>query len=139
MALACFAKFSIVKAAIDYRKNKGYTNFDSRLRKITISIFHIQLILGVTLYFISPLVQFFFNDMTEGIHSREIRFFAMEHSLMMFISIIIVTVGAVKIKRKKTSVLKHKATLVWFSVALVIILLNIPWEFSPLVNRPSFR
>jgi len=131
--------FSIAKAIVDYRNNKNYSSFDEFVRKVTVSIFHLQLILGFTLYFISPLVALFFSNMSEGIHLREIRFFAMEHSLMMFISIIIVTIGAVKIKHKKTSKSKYKSTFIWFSIALLIILLNIPWEFSPLVNRPSFR
>ena len=77
--------------------------------------------------------------MSKGIQLREVRFFAMEHSLMMFVSIVIVTIGVVKVKHKKTSKQKHKTTLIWFIIALFIILLNIPWEFSPLLNRPSFR
>jgi len=131
--------FSIIKALLSYKKNNEYTHLDALLRKVTVSLFHIQLILGFVIYFLSPIVSLFFNNMSEGIHLREVRFFAMEHSLMMFVSIVIVTIGAVKVKHKNTSKQKHKATLIWFIIALFIILLNIPWEFSPLVNRPSFR
>jgi hypothetical protein len=131
--------FIIMKSLIAYKKNKNYSNMDSLIRKLTISIAHIQLILGFTIYFVSPFVKLFFKDMSVGLHLREVRFFAIEHSLMMLISIVLVTIGAVKIKRKKTSQLKHKTTYIWFGIALLIILLNIPWEFSPLVNRSSFR
>jgi len=122
-----------------FRRNNPYSNFDVLIRKITISICYIQLILGFSLYFISPLVTLFFSNISDGIHLREILFFAMEHSLMMFISITLITIGTVKVKRKNNDQQKHKTILIWFSISLLIILLNIPWEFSPLVNRPSFR
>ena len=131
--------FSILKAIYGFRKRSEYSNFDGVIRKITISIIHIQLILGFIIYFISPFVSTFFSNVSDGLHLREVRFFAIEHSLMMFVSIVLITIGAVKVKRKSSSLLKNKATIVWFSIALLIILLNIPWEFSPLVNRPSFR
>lgn len=131
--------FSILKAFYGFRKRSEYSNFDGVIRKITISIIHIQLILGFIIYFISPFVTTFFSNVSDGLHLREVRFFAIEHSLMMFVSIVLITIGAVKVKRKSSSLLKNKATIVWFSIALLIILLNIPWEFSPLVNRPSFR
>ena len=105
--------FSCIKSGIDFRKNHGYSAVDELVRKVTVSIIHVQLLLGFTIYFISPLVAFFFKNVNEGLHLREIRFFAIEHSLMMVVSIVIVTIGAVKIKRKETSKLKHKATLIW--------------------------
>jgi hypothetical protein len=131
--------FCIIKSFIDFRKGNVYSNFDGLLRKITISIVHIQLILGVLLYTVSPFVKFFFMDISSGLHLREVRFFAIEHSLMMGVSIVLITIGAVKTKRKTDDNQKHRTTLIWFGIALLIILLNIPWEFSPLVNRPSFR
>jgi cbb3-type cytochrome oxidase subunit 3 len=29
--------------------------------------------------------------------------------------------------------------LVWFTIALIIIFIAIPWPFSPFANRPYFR
>jgi len=131
--------FSISKSVIGFRRNNPYSNFDGLVRKVTVSITHIQLILGFILYGISPFIKLFFNDVSTGLHLREVRFFSIEHSLMMLISITLITIGAVKVKHKNKDSQKHKTIVIWFSIALLIILLNIPWEFSPLVNRPSFR
>jgi len=131
--------FCITKSIIQLRRDNPYSNFDVLVRKVTISITHIQLILGFILYGISPFIKLFFNDISAGLHLREVRFFSIEHSLMMLVSIVLITIGAVKVKRKNNDSQKHKTILIWFSIALLIILLNIPWEFSPLVNRPSFR
>jgi len=129
----------VLKSIIGYKSNSDYNSKDATLRKVTVSILHIQFILGSIIYSFSPLVKTFFKNISENIHEREIRFFAIEHSLMMLIAIVIVTIGAVKVKKQPDIKLQHKTTYVWFSIALIIILLNIPWEFSPLVNRPSFR
>ena len=129
----------VIKSIIGYKSDSIYNSKDGILRKIVISILHIQFILGSIIYSFSPLVKTFFKNISENIHEREIRFFAIEHSLMMLVAIVIVTIGAVKVKKQSDSKLKYQTTYVWFGIALIIILLNIPWEFSPLVNRPSFR
>jgi len=34
---------------------------------------------------------------------------------------------------------KFKIMLLWYGIALIIILIAIPWPFSPLANRPYLR
>jgi formate/nitrite transporter FocA (FNT family) len=87
----------------------------------------------------SPIVQYFFDHFKEAIHDRQIRFFGMEHITVMFISIIIITLGSIKAKKQTTDVLKFKTMAIWFTIALILIISSIPWAFSPLVSRPYFR
>jgi len=47
--------------------------------------------------------------------------------------------GFYKFGKLKTDLTKHKTILIWFLLALFIIVLNIPWPFSPLVSRPYLR
>ncbi|WP_255501623.1 hypothetical protein [Olivibacter sp. SDN3] len=103
------------------------------------TIVHIQLLFGLGLYVISPLVNYFLHHFKEAVHLREIRFFGMEHSLMMLIAVVVITIGSAKAKRKPTAVEKYKTMAIWFTVGLFIILTSIPWSFSPLTSRPSFR
>jgi uncharacterized membrane protein len=84
-------------------------------------------------------VDYFLHHFNAAVHQREIRFFGMEHSLMMFIAIIIITIGSAKAKRKATDTEKFRIMTIWFAVALFIILTSIPWAFSPLTSRPHFR
>ena len=129
----------LIRSFYALKINAYYTVYDKVIREITITILHIQMLLGLWLYFISPFVNQFFSNMSDGIHIREERFFSIEHSLMMIIAVVIATIGASKSKRRIDPKKKHKTIVTWFTLALFIILLNIPWEFSPLVNRPSFR
>lgn len=118
---------------------KEFSRIDNAIRHWTATIAHIQLLLGIWLYCISPVINYFLQYYKDAVHQRDTRFFGMEHSVMMLMAIIIITIGSAKAKRKITSHEKFKTMAVWFTIALLIILLSIPWPFSPLAHRPYFR
>ncbi len=119
--------------------HKPFTVFENRVRHNTATIAHIQLILGVWLYLISPITTFFIHHFADAVHIREIRFFGIEHSSTMLIAVLLITVGSALAKRKKSDRDKFKTIAIWFTIALLLILAAIPWEFSPLVSRPYLR
>jgi hypothetical protein len=57
----------------------------------------------------------------------------------MLIAIVLITIGSAVAKLKTVQENKFKTMLIWFSIALVIIFIAIPWPFSPLANRPYLR
>jgi cytochrome b561 len=119
--------------------NKPFSRFDNSVRQWTATITHIQLVLGICLYFVSPIINYFLHNFKEAVHQREVRFFGMEHNLMMLIAIIIITIGSAKAKRKLTDKEKFKTMAIWYTIGLLVILSSIPWSFSPLAARPNFR
>ncbi len=131
--------YAIYRFIRGYRLKVHFSSLDNTVRRATVAIAHIQLVLGVCLYFISPIIAYFLANLGESLSLREIRFFGMEHSLMMFLAIVCISIGSIKAKRESIDGKKFKIIATWFTVGLLIILLNIPWEFSPLVSRPSFR
>src|SRR5688572_1496802 len=120
-------------------KKSSYTNFDDRIRHTTATILHIQFVIGLWLYFVSPIVDYFLKNFQGAIHQRDVRFFAMEHSTMMFIAVIVISIGSSMAKRRQTDQKKFKTIAIWFTIGLIIILLSIPWGFSPFTSRPYFR
>lgn len=130
---------AIVRAYSGWLGNKPFSKMDNTVRMVAVTTAHIQLVIGISLYFISPVVRYFLNYFKEAVHQREIRFFGMEHITMMVIAIIILTIGSVKTKRKTIDQQKFKTMAIWFTIALLIIFLSIPWHFSPLTSRPYFR
>jgi NADH:ubiquinone oxidoreductase subunit 2 (subunit N) len=119
--------------------NEPFSKADNKIRHWTATIAHIQLCVGFWLYFISPIIDYFLHHFSEAVHQREIRFFGMEHNLMMLMAIIIITIGSAKAKRKPTDKEKFKTMALFYTVGLFIILISIPWSFSPIANRPLFR
>lgn len=118
---------------------KPWLKFDDTIRHFAATMAHIQFVLGVTLYFISPIVNYFLHNFSTAVHERSIRFFGMEHVTMMLIGIGIISTVSAKAKKKPTDLQKFKYLAIWYTIALLIILSSIPWSFSPLISRPSFR
>lgn len=119
--------------------NLAFTAWTNRIRHWTATIAHIQLILGVILYTKSPIVHYFWTDLKTAIQQFEITFFGLLHSLLMFLSIILITIGSALAKRQETDGEKYRVMRNWFVFAFIILCLAIPWPFSPLVTRPYYR
>ena len=130
---------ALVYAYRGWFTNQPFTKFDNTIRNIATSFAHIQILLGLCLYYVSPITTYFLNYFKEAVHQREIRFFGMEHSSVMFIALILITIGSSKAKRHPLDKQKFTIMAVWFTIGLLLILSSIPWAFSPLVSRPYFR
>jgi len=85
---------------------------------LLLSFTHIQFILGLVLYFMSGKLASIGESMKDG----ALRFWALEHGLLMIIAIVLITIGRVKSKKAATDVLKHKKGVIFYSVAFLIIL-----------------
>lgn len=128
-----------------YRSYRGYyseSNFsktDNAIRHWTATIAHIQLMIGMTLYFQSPIVKYFFANFATAVKDFDLLFFGFIHSIFMFVAIVLITIGSAIAKRKETDPEKFKAIMRWFTMALLIIIVAVPWPFSPLAQRPYLR
>jgi hypothetical protein len=58
-----------------------------------------------------------------------LRFFAIEHTLGMLIAIIMVHIGYSYAKKNMSDLIKHRRTILFYSLALLIMLISIPWPF----------
>ncbi|TJZ62736.1 hypothetical protein FAZ15_00015 [Sphingobacterium olei] len=128
-----------------YRAYKGYfstsafSKLDNAIRHWTATIAHIQLMIGMILYFQSPLVKYFLANFKTAAQDFNMLFFGLIHSSLMLISIVLITIGSAVAKRKETDKAKFKTMMIWFTIALVIIFIAIPWPFSPFSSRPYMR
>jgi len=130
---------TIFKGFSGWSGSKTYTKGDDKLRLFSVLSVHIQLIIGIVLYFISPITKMFMNNFSDAVKDSSIRFFGMEHSIMMIIAVVLITIGSAKAKRKIEDKKKFRTLAIWFTIALLIMLASIPWEFSPMASRPNFR
>ncbi|SDF91873.1 hypothetical protein SAMN05421827_102113 [Pedobacter terrae] len=131
--------YSIYLSARGYCQGWQFSVDHDRIRHWTATIAHIQLVLGILLYTKSITVKAYFSGLVDSAARMESLFFGIIHISSMLIAIVLITIGSAKAKRKKESNEKFKTMLIWFSIALLIIILAIPWPFSPLANRPLIR
>ena len=131
--------FGIYRAYSGWLQNKTFTPFENSVRHITATVVHIQFLIGLWLYFVSPVVDYFLSNFKSAVHQRDIRFFGMEHVTMMTIAVVMITMVSMSAKRKANDRAKFKTIAIWYTIGLVIIFLSIPWKFSPFTSRPYYR
>jgi hypothetical protein len=119
----------LVKSYIGWFGNKNYLKSDNTMSIILVAIFHIQLILGLLLYFFySPLVKSAFQDFGLAMQDSQLRYWAVEHIFIMILSIVIAQFGRIRIKKVHQAVGKHRNAAIYFSMAYILILSRIPWD-----------
>lgn len=131
--------YSVFSAFRGYFLRLKFSKTMDSIRHWTATIAHVQLVLGIILYSKSPLVKYFWKNFNEAKTSLDILFFGLIHIALMLFSIVLITIGSALAKRKSTDKEKFATMLLYFSIALIVILLAVPWPFSPLVQRPYIR
>ncbi len=120
-----------------YAQRKHFGKADDAIRHWTATISHIQLMLGLVLYGQSPMAKYYLSHPTEL--NGEPAFFGLLHMVLMVTAIALITLGSARAKRVQDSGMKFRVLLVWYGLALLLILAIIPWPFSPLAHRPWIR
>jgi uncharacterized Tic20 family protein len=120
---------SVVKAFMGRSGKSPFTEGDRKRTLFTLISAHIQLVLGIILYKISPVVKSATDNMGAAMKDTVLRYWAVEHISMMIIAIVLITIGHIKSKKAATDIAKFKALAVWHTIALILILISIPWPF----------
>lgn len=119
---------AIIDAVIKLRAKYKPVVKDSKWKLFAMIVLHVQFIIGLILYFISPKVIFDAASMKNSMQ----RFFLVEHIALMIIAIVLITVGHLKSKRAVDNIRKQKLVIVYYGIGLLLILLSIPWPFRNL-------
>jgi hypothetical protein len=122
---------AIINALFGLYSKKEYGAKDFRVALFTLIVSHIQLLLGLLLYFVSPKFEQWSIMGSEVMKTASVRLYLVEHPLMNIIAIALITIGYSKHKNKLTSVLKFKTILIFYVLALICLLSRIPWDIWP--------
>lgn len=117
---------SVVYSVANYKKNE-YSSTQFSLAKLAFIAGHIQLLVGLVLWYLNWSAQLFSNT-AEVMKNSDLRLLAMEHPLINIIAIAIVTIGYIKVKKATTALEKNKFNFWFYLVALLLILSRIPWQ-----------
>lgn len=131
--------YAVYKAYKGYKSKSVFTKTDNAARQWTATIAHVQLVIGIILYSQSPVIKYFWHNLSEALQNPDVAFFGLIHIALMLTAIVLITIGSALAKRKDTDNEKFRTMLVWFSISLFILFIAIPWPFSPFANRPYFR
>ena len=120
---------STANALIGLISKREYSAKDFRISLSTLITSHIQLLIGIILYFTNNYVsQFSEIGMGEIMKNSALRSTLVEHPITMVIALVLITIGYSKHKKKLTSKPKFKILSIFYTIALVLVLSKIPWS-----------
>jgi hypothetical protein len=97
----------------------------------------IEFLLGLLLYFFaSPTTRAALSDLSAAMSQREPRFFAVEHTLMMFLAVAAAHIGGALSRKGRTDAAKYRGAAIAFAISLLLMLAGIPW-WRPLLRLGS--
>jgi hypothetical protein len=98
----------------------------------------LQFLVGLVLYVLSPITRLGLRNFAAAMQINVARFFTVEHVVGMIAGIALIHIARVKIRRTTDSERKHRLAMILYGIALVLIIISIPWPGMP-VARPLFR
>lgn len=105
---------------------REFTEKDRKIALIAFILSHVQLLLGLILYFVSPVGLSLLQG--GGVMSDPAaRLTALEHPLINIVAIVLITIGYSRAKKAQTSRAKFRSIYMLYAVGLVLILSRIPW------------
>lgn len=120
---------AVVNALIKMFGDKEYGAKDFRIALFTLIVSHIQLLVGLVLYFVSPRLQAFSELGMGGVMKDAVnRLYLVEHPFINIIAVALITIGYSKHKKKLTSKAKLKPIAIFYTIALLMLLSRIPWN-----------
>lgn len=131
-ALVITALYAIFRAISGWQGNKPFESADNKASVFLIIFVHSQLLLGLTLYFLSPWTS---APMNVAMKIPELRFWKVEHISMMVIAGALFQLGRSLSKKAATDLAKHKKAAIFYTIAFVLMIVSIPWPFMK-VARP---
>ncbi|MCK0108061.1 hypothetical protein MWU58_02020 [Flavobacteriaceae bacterium S0825] len=119
---------AVINAIIGLTGKKEYDAKAFRISLFGLIVSHIQLLIGIILYFVSP----WFSNWSElggGVMSDSIsRLYLVEHPFVNILAVVLITIGYSKHKKKSTSASKFKTITIFYLLGLVLFLSRIPWS-----------
>ena len=126
----------LVKSVLGMSGGKDYLKGDNAMASAFVGLLDLQLLFGLALYFwTSDITSNAWGGDVSPMKNATIRYWAVEHISIMIIAIALAHIGKVKVKKISDSAKKFKTQLIFFGIALLLILSRIPWGESERLFR----
>ncbi|MCB1178101.1 MAG: hypothetical protein KDK36_11020 [Leptospiraceae bacterium] len=122
---------SFVKISQAHFGGKGFGSKEKKFHLISMILMDIQFLIGIALYsFLSPITKAAFSDFKSAMKTKELRFFAVEHILLMVAVLVIIHIANIISKKEKDEKKKSKKMFFYYLIIFILLLSGNPW-FRP--------
>lgn len=119
----------LIKSFIGWFGNGSYGKVDNIFAASFVGMMDLQFLLGIILYiFLSPVTESAFNDFGAAMSNSTLRFWAVEHILVMLVAVVLSHIGRSKGKKASDMKKKFKFQAIFFGISFLLILAAIPWD-----------
>lgn len=129
---------SIYRAFTGWQQKKSFTASDRRIWLFTMTAAHITFLVGLYQWLWGR-YGFLKASLPEGesiMKNKFFRFFWVEHPTFMILAIVMITLGYGMAKKPLPDVVKYKRAFWFFVIALLMIIVAVPWPFRDVIHRP---
>ena len=123
-AVLAILVIAVINAFLGLSAKRNFTKNDRSLSLLALILSHLQLVVGLILWVISPLGK----DAMSQMSNAAMRLTAVEHPLINIIAIVLITIGWSKHKKEESSNGKFKKIGIFYALGLLLILSRIPWS-----------
>ena len=116
--------FAVINSFMGLSSKRAFTPKDRKIALFGLIGTHVQLVIGLIVYFLSPYGSAAFGLM----HDATLRLTSLEHPLVNIIAIVLITIGWSRHKRAATDSAKFKSIAIFYGLGLLLILSRIPWK-----------
>ena len=120
---------AVINSVIGLIGKKNYSAKDFRIGLFSLIVSHIQLVLGLILYFLSPYFEMWSHGGVMGDAAK--RLYLVEHPAINILAVILITIGFSKHKKKELSTSKFKTIMIFYLIGLILLVSRIPWDVWP--------
>jgi hypothetical protein len=121
---------AVIMAYAGWFGNRRWTSSTVRLNMLFTTFLDLNVLLGFFLYFIlSPLTRGALQNMGDAMKDSNVRFFTVEHLLIMLVAVVVAHIGSSRAKKAADDKGKFKQAAIFFTIAMILIFLGIPWPF----------
>jgi hypothetical protein len=126
-----------VRGLAGLRGGRPFAAADQKLELFGMIGLDIQLLIGLLLYlFFSPLADAALSSLGTAMKNGELRYWGVEHAIMMLAAVVCVHLGRLKSKRAQGDAARYKAVAVYYGIAILVMLAAMPWPFRADIGRP---
>ena len=120
---------AVANALTGLLKNRMFNlEKDYRLSLFTLILSHLQLLVGLLLYFISASGFNAIKTLGMGGLSTAARLLAVEHPFVNILAVVLITIGWSRHKKFMEGKKKFKSIAIFYGLGLILILSRIPWD-----------
>ena len=123
--------FVIIIRALSGMSKGSFEDADGRFGRLFAISLDVQMLLGILMYlFFSTITTSAIENLGSAMSNSVTRFWIVEHPTMMLAALVFAHIGVVRVRNAPEAKAKHRTGLIFFGIAMLLILIGTPWPFS---------